>query len=138
MKVKGIRLIRKAETIGLMCLFVVMGFVASNDVIDDIASSIKSGNTKELSKYFSSTVNMTLMSDEGTYSRVQAEIILRDFFSKNTPTNVKVVHRLDSNPNFRYVVLTLETARETFRVSYKLTNNDNTFQVTEFRVEPIF
>ncbi|RQP20190.1 MAG: DUF4783 domain-containing protein, partial [Parapedobacter sp.] len=45
-----------------------------NDVIDDISSCIKSANTKELSKYFSSTVSMTLLNDEGIYSRVQAEI----------------------------------------------------------------
>jgi len=123
---------------GMMCLVMSMSFAHINDVIDDIASCISGGNTKELSKYFSSTVSMTLLNDEGIYSRVQAEIILRDFFGKNTPTNVKIAHRLDSNPNFRYVVLNLETPKDTFRVSYKLTNNDNAFQVTEFRVEPIY
>ncbi|MEC3880412.1 DUF4783 domain-containing protein [Parapedobacter sp. 10938] len=134
----GIRLIRKMGLMGVMCFVMVVGFASSNDVIDDIASCVRGGNTKELSKYFSSTVSMTLLNDEGIYSRVQAEIILRDFFSKHSPTGVKIAHRLDSNPNFRYVVLNLETARDAFRVSYKLTNNDNTFQVTEFRIEPIY
>lgn len=134
----GIRLIRKMGLAGVMCFVMAAGFANINDVIDDIASCVRGGNTKELSKYFSSTVSMTLLNDEGIYSRVQAEIILRDFFSKNPPTGVKVAHRLDSNPNFRYVVLNLETSKDAFRVSYKLTNNDNTFQVTEFRVEPIY
>jgi hypothetical protein len=137
-KEKGTRLIKKAGASTLMCLFMLTALASNNDVIDDIASCIRSANTKELCKYFSSTVGMTLVNDEGIYSRVQAEIILRDFFGKNTPTNVKIAHRLDSNPNFRYVVLNLETSRDTFRVSYKLTNNDNTFQVTEFRVESIY
>ncbi|SEK55828.1 DUF4783 domain-containing protein [Parapedobacter koreensis] len=114
------------------------GLANMNDVIDDISSCIRSANTKELSKYFSSTVSMTLLNDEGIYSRVQAEIILRDFFGKNTPTDVKIAHRLDSNPSFRYVVLNLETSKDTYRVSYKLTNNDNSFQVTEFRVESVY
>ncbi len=122
----------------MMCLFMMTSLAGINDVIDDIASCVRSANTKELSKHFSSTVSMTLLNDEGIYSRVQAEIILRDFFNKNTPTNVKLAHRLDSNPNFRYVVLNLETSRETFRVSYKLTNNDDSFQVTEFRIETIY
>lgn len=134
----GIRLIRKMGMVGAMCLVIAVGFANINDVIDDIASCVRGGNTKELSKYFSSTVSMTLLNDEGIYSRVQAEIILRDFFSKNAPTGVKIAHRLDSNPNFRYVVLNLETSKDTFRVSYKLTNNDNAFQVTEFRIEPIY
>jgi len=121
-----------------MCLFAMTSLAHVSDVIDDISSCIRSANTKELSKYFSSTVSMTLLNDEGIYSRVQAEIILRDFFGRNVPTHVKISHRLDSNPNFRYVVLHLETSKDTFRVSYKLTNNDNTFQVTEFRIEPIY
>jgi len=129
---------KKAAMSGAMCLFMALSLANVSDVIDDIASCIRSANTKELSKYFSSTVSMTLLNDEGMYSRVQAEIILRDFFGKNTPTGVKMAHRLDSNPNFRYVVLNLETAKDTFRVSYKLTNNDNTFQVTELRIEPIY
>ena len=138
MKAKGIRLINRAKLAGVMCFFAITSVAHMNDVIDDISSCIRSANTKELSKYFSSTVSMTLLNDEGIYSRVQAEIILRDFFSKNAPTAVKVAHLLDSNPNFRYVVLNLETAKDTFRVSYKLTNNDNAFQVTEFRIEPIY
>jgi len=137
-EVKVKRVIKKAGVTITMCFLVIATLAHSNDVIDDIASCIRSANTKELSKYFSSTVSMTLMNDEGIYSRVQAEIILRDFFSKNTPTNVKVAHRLDSNPNFRYVVLNLETSKDAYRVSYKLTHNDNSFQVTEFRVEPIY
>jgi len=137
-KANRIRLINRVKLMGVMCLFAVTSVAHVNDVIDDISSCIKSANTKELSKYFSSTVSMTLLNDEGIYSRVQAEIILRDFFGRNTPTNVKISHRLDSNPNFRYVVLNLETSKDSFRVSYKLTNNDNTFQVTEFRIEPIY
>lgn len=134
----GFRLIRKIGVAGMMCLVMTMGFATTNDIIDDIAVCLRGADTKELSKHFSSTVSMTLLNDEGIYSRVQAEIILRDFFSRNAPTGVKVAHRLDSNPNFRYVVLNLETAKEVFRVSYKLTNNENSFQVTEFRVEPIY
>ena len=134
----GIRLIRKMGLTVVMCFVMTVGFANINDVIDDIASCVRGGNTKELSKYFSSTVSMTLLNDEGIYSRVQAEIILRDFFGRNAPTGVKIAHRLDSNPNFRYVVLNLETAKDTFRVSYKLTNNDNMFQITEFRIEPIY
>lgn len=138
MKNISLRLLKKASAVGVMCLLLLTGFSTRNDVIDDIASSIKSANTKELSKFFSSTVSMTLLNDDGVYSRVQAEIILRDFFNRNTPTSVTVAHRLDSNPNFRYVVLNLETAKDNFRVSYKLTNSDSRFSITEFRIEPVY
>ncbi len=137
MKEKGFRLIRRLGIAGMMCLMMITS-VAAVDVIDDITSCIKEADTKELSKFFSSTVSMTLLNDDGVYSRVQAEIILREFFNRNLPTGVSIAHRLDSNPNFRYVVLNLETASDTFRVSYKLTNSDNSFRITEFRVESIY
>src|SRR5690606_24655929 len=121
----------------MMCFILATSFAAI-DVVDDIALCIKDADTKELSKFFSSTVSMTLLNDEGIYSRVQAEIVLREFFNRNTPTGVSIAHRLDSNPNFRYVVLDMETATDAYRVSYKLTNSDNTFKITEFRVESIY
>ncbi len=133
---KGIRMIRRSG-LALLMFFAVFAAQANlSDVIDDIATCVKTANTKGLTKYFSSTVSMNLMNDEGVYSRVQAEIILREFFNKNKPTNVQFIHRLDSNPNLKYVVLNLTTSRETFRVSYRLTNEDNVFKVTEFRIEP--
>lgn len=129
-------MIRRTGLALLLCFTVFAVQANLNDVIDDIATCIKTANTKGLTKYFSSTVSMNLMNDEGVYSRVQAEIILRDFFNKNQPTNVQFIHRLDSNPNLKYVVLNLRTAKETYRVSYRLTNEDNIFKVTEFRIEP--
>lgn len=137
MKDKGLRLIKRASVAGMMCFILATSFAAI-DVVDDIALCIKDADTKELSKFFSSTVSMTLLNDEGIYSRVQAEIVLREFFNRNTPTGVSIAHRLDSNPNFRYVVLDMETATDAYRVSYKLTNSDNTFKITEFRVESIY
>jgi len=133
-------MIMRAGVAGALCFFIATTFARNDsvDVIDDIASCIKAGDTKELSKFFSSTVSMTLLSDDGVYSRVQAEIILRDFFGRHTPTGVSIAHRLDSNPSFRYVVLNLETSKDAYRVSYKLTNSDNLFRITEFRIEPIF
>ena len=137
MKEKGLRLIKRVCMTLLMCLTVGTGFAAI-DVVDDIASCVKDADTKELSKFFSSTVSMTLLNDEGVYSRVQGEIVLREFFNRNTPTGVSIAHRLDGNPNFRYVVLNMETATDVFRVSYKLTNSDNTFKITEFRIELVY
>lgn len=124
---------------GLVMVFAItLCHAGVTDIIDDIASSIKGANTKELTKHFSSTVSMSLLNDEGVYSKVQAEIILRDFLNRNTPTAVKFLNRMDSNPNFKYVVLSLTTSRENYRVSYKLIQEDNVYRVTEFRIEKSF
>ena len=123
------------------CLFLLFFYVAHvsatkfTDVIDDVSLHFQTGNSKELSKYFSTSMSIALRQDEGVYSKVQSEIILREFFNRNSPESIEFVHRLDSNPNFRYVVLNLKTNNGLFRVSYKLVSEGSQYKMTELRIE---
>jgi hypothetical protein len=122
----------------LLLLFLVgSGLKASRggDAADDVQNLVKAGNSKEIAKMMASTVEITILSDENVYSKVQAEAILKDFFLKHTPTAVKLVHKLTSNPNYRFTVLLLTTSNGIFRVSYAMKNNDGTFLLTEMRFE---
>lgn len=124
----------------LFCCFIALNSFALtqfNEIGNEIANAIRSGNSKEVSKHFSSSVNLTLLNHEGMYSSVQAEIILRDFFNKNTPTEMKNIKSMDSNPTFRYYVLQLHTQSNQFRVSYKLVSDNNTFKISELRIEQV-
>jgi hypothetical protein len=58
-------------------------FVAKADIFDDIALALKTGNSKELAKYFRPRVELKVGSNEDIYSKAQAEMILKDFFEKN-------------------------------------------------------
>ena len=105
------------------------------DVVDDVLVCFENADTKTLSRYFASTVSMSLRNEEGVYSKVQTEIILKDFFNRNSPKDVSIIHRLDSNPNFRYVVFNMSTERQNYRVSFKLVSENATFKMTELRIE---
>jgi len=105
------------------------------DIVDDVVKCFKTADIKELAKYFASTVNMSLRNEEGMYSKVQTEIILREFMNRNTPKEISIVHRLDSNPNFRYVVFNMDTENSKFRVSFKLISENSLFKMTELRIE---
>jgi hypothetical protein len=108
-----------------------------HDVADEIVSSLKNGNVKELSQHFASTVNMNILGQEGAYSKVQAEIVLREFFQKNTPQEVKTHQKLQSKSAYRFVVLEMTTTKSTYRVSYKLVGVDQSYKISEFRIEPL-
>ena len=56
---------------------------AQNDLLDEIASSLRSGDARSVSRYFGTTIDLTIISQEEVYSKVQAEQILKDFFLKN-------------------------------------------------------
>jgi len=125
---------------GLLLSFILWATISGSactlgDVVDDIMTHLKNADTKELSGYFSSSVSITLLKDEGVYSKVQAEIILKEFFNRNRPKEISAVQKLDSNPNFRYVVLNMRTEERSLRVSFKLVAEADSFKITELRIE---
>lgn len=120
----------------ILCLFIVQAPRAQDiDIIENIAGYFRTSNTRELSKYFTSTIELTILEEEDVYSKVQAEIILRDFFAKRSPSSVKVLHRLNSNPNYRFGVLVMNTDNGKFRVSFSMKNTSGKFLITEIRIK---
>ncbi|MBB5649017.1 DUF4783 domain-containing protein [Pedobacter cryoconitis] len=106
------------------------------DIVDAISTLFKSANSKEISKNFSPSVELTINEEEDVYTKAQAEQILRDFFTKNAPVNSTVVHLINTNPNYRFGILSLSTKSGKFRVAITLKKTANTFFITELRIEP--
>ncbi len=109
--------------------------LSQEDRISEISNQFRQGNTKELSKYLSSSVNLSLMNNENVYSRVQSEIILDKFFKEYPPQSSKVIHRLDNNSNYQHAVLLLNTAKGDFRVAISLRGSEKDLQLIEIRIE---
>lgn len=59
-------------------------------IVEDITVAIKAGNSNNLAKYFGSTVEIILPGSDGTYSKAQAEMIMKDFFAKSPPVSFVV------------------------------------------------
>lgn len=121
----------------LSIAFIFIGISSSvgDDLIGELSRQFRQGNAREISKYFSPTVNLSILNDNNIYSKVQAEIILESFFKMNSPTGSKIIHRLDSNPNYQHAVIELNTMKGYFRVSYSVRIDDNQAQVVEIRIE---
>lgn len=105
------------------------------DPIDNIANLIRLGNAHELSKFFAPNVEITIMDQEDVYSKVQAELILDKFFSQNKPRSVKMLHKVNSNPNYRFGVLILISDKGTYRIAYTLKEADKNLMLIELRIE---
>ena len=120
--------------ISLSSLFSPKAFQA--DIIDDLSSYFKSSNAKEIAKNFASTIELIIIDDEDVYSKAQGEQILRDFFIKHPPVKTSISHKINTNPNYRFGVILLSTSKETFRVSVTMKKLNNSFLITELRIEP--
>ncbi|TCK85354.1 DUF4783 domain-containing protein [Albibacterium bauzanense] len=125
----------KSCILSIAFIFICISNSIGNDLIGELSGQFRQGNAREISKYFSPTVNLSILNDNNVYSKVQAEIILESFFKMNSPTGSKVIHRLDSNPNYQHAVIELNTIKGYFRVSYSIRINDNKAQVVEIRIE---
>lgn len=106
------------------------------DIIDDLSSYFKAGNAKEIAKSFASTIELIIIDEEDVYSKAQGEQILRDFFIKHPAVKTSVFHKINNSPNYRFGVVILNTSRETFRVSITMKKFNNSFLITELRIEP--
>lgn len=105
------------------------------DVIDDMAAFFKAGNAKEIAKYFSSTVELSILENEDIYSASQSELILKDFFTKNPPVNVKIIHKVTSNPNFKFGVIVFNSSKGNYRISFELKSANGSFNISQIRIE---
>ncbi|MDB5007252.1 MAG: hypothetical protein JWP45_1645 [Mucilaginibacter sp.] len=105
------------------------------DPIDNIAGFIRQGNIHELSALFAPNVEIALLGEENVYSKVQAELILDKFFTQNKPKSVKMLHRINSNPNYLFGVLIVDTDKGMFRIACTLKQVDGSSKLIEMRIE---
>lgn len=107
------------------------------DIVDDLANNFRTGNAKEIAKHFASSVELIIIDQEDVYSKAQSEQILKDFFVKNPPHKIAVIHRLNNNQNFRLGIFSLTTKNGKFRITVTLNLRKplNAFVITELRVE---
>lgn len=119
----------------LLAFFVGAVQVAKADIIEEIAAYMKNGDVKSLSNYFASTVELNILNQEEIYSNIQAGIILKDFFQKNPPKSYRIIHKVNSNANYKFGVILLNTSKNVFRVSYELKANSGKFLIAQIRIE---
>ena len=125
----------------LVFLFLLVHFPSTNaqqaDIVEELAANFRLGNAKEIAKNFSTSIDLIILDQEDVYSKAQAEQILKDFFQKNPPTKVTILHQLNNTP-FRLAVFSMQTKQGKFRVtiSMSLKKPSNSFLINELRVEP--
>jgi hypothetical protein len=85
------------------------------------------GNSKLLAEHFNQSVELLIKNKEDVYSKAQAELILKDFFKKNTPNNFIIEAEGESN-GIKYVIGNLKTRSGKFKVylSYQKNNGHHT------------
>jgi hypothetical protein len=118
-----------------LCLVSFSSFIQSND-IDGVIGALKAGNAAELSKYFDDNVELTLPVKSDSYSKAQAQVIVKDFFTNNGVKNFELKHKGDS-PGGHYCIGTLQTKSGNFRAHVFMKAKGNREVLKEIRFQSI-
>jgi hypothetical protein len=124
-------------------LFVLLGILTGiysfcyQTIPDSIYSALKAGNSKELAKSFNTNIDLVILDKEGVYSKSQAELILKDFFAKNSvnPSNGFIKLHEGGKDASKFIIGTLYTNKGQFRVYLVMKTINGVFTIHQFRIE---
>lgn len=112
--------------------------VAANEptgLVESIATTIKTGSSKELAKYFGPTVEIILPGSDGAFSKAQAEMIMKDFFVKSAPVSFVVNQKGNSAGGAQFIIGTYKTKSETLNVYILLKPVSNQLMIQQMHFE---
>lgn len=122
----------------LLQVVVFIAFVSvisiASEVTDDINRAFKTANTSLLKKYMNSTVELVILEKENVYSNIQAEQILKQFFSAHSVIDFKILHQGD-NQKSKYFIGSLKTKTDVFRVYYLIKFKEKKPLIYQLRIE---
>ena len=115
---------------------ILSSFTMQSGSIDDVIGALRAGNSSELSKYFDEKVDLTLPDKSDSYSKAQAQLIVKDFFGNNGVRGFDLKHKGDS-PGGHFCIGTLQTSAGNFRTNVFMKIKNGKEVVKEIRFQAI-
>jgi len=109
--------------------------VGQNSVAGAVSTAIKGGNSKDLAKYFYSSIDLTVPGNEGTFSKSQAELIVKDFFTKNPPKSFVINHQGTSGDGSQFSIGTYTSSSISYRTYFLIKKFSDTYYIQQIQFE---
>jgi len=120
----------------LLILVTYTSVFSQSGVLNSIVAALKSGDVAGVSKFMDNVVDITMNNNQSTYSKTQAEMVLRDFFGKNAPKNFNLEHTGNSaDQTSFYSIGYLLTSGGKYRIYIFLKQKNNTYVLQEMKFE---
>jgi len=118
----------------ILASMMVLGFSSSAQIPDEIISSLKTGNSTKLAKYFNQNVELVVLENESVCSKSQAQQVINDFFSKYPPLKFTIIHQGGKGDSY-YAIGSLETQNGKFRVYFLIKTINQVSFIHQLRIE---
>lgn len=120
----------------MVSTFLLLSSFLPQSNIDGVIGALRSGNSADLSKYFDDNVELTLPDKSDSYSKAQAQLIVKDFFNNNRVKGFELKHKGDS-PSGQFAIGTLQTNAGSFRTNVFMKIKGGREVVKEIRFQSI-
>ncbi len=118
----------------VVCLLVYIQPVQAQN-FDNIANSIKAGNASALAANFQNNVEITIKDAGNSYSKSQAEMVLKNFFASHQPKSFAIAHQGTSPEGSKYFIANLATSAGNYRTYVYAKNAGGVWVIQEIRFE---
>ncbi len=98
---------KQNSTLILTIVFILIGHLSTAQeasIIDDVGTALRTGSSKELANFFNDVIELKIDGEKENYSKTQAEVIIRNFFTKYPPQNFTKIHNGSSPDGLQYVL----------------------------------
>jgi hypothetical protein len=102
--------------------------------ITDVIAAMKMGDAAKLANYFDNSVEISTPGRSNNYSKSQAQMVIKDFFTTNTVKGFDVIHQ-GENAGSEYCIGTLQTAGGDFRTTIFMKQKDGVQVIQELQFE---
>jgi len=101
---------------------------------ENILGAIRNGNADRLSEYFDSNVDLKIVDKENIYSKSQATILVKEFFTSNKISAIELNH--EGGPDTaHFAICNLTTNQGKYRVYFLFKNINGKYYIQKFRIE---
>lgn len=129
--------IYKRVLITILLAFTMPAFVQAQEPLQEVVQYIRGGNVTGMARYFDKMVGININNNQASYSSSQAEIILKDFFSKNVVKDFNVAQGGNSGTTSQYAIGDLYTSSGLYQLYVVIKMTENKFLIKELRFEKI-
>lgn len=124
---------RSCFVFSLMLWMIMAPMISWGQIPSQIASGLKAGDARVVASHFNENIELTILDRENVCSQAQGEQILKDFFSRNKPSDFQITHQ--GGDVSVYAIGKMTTSNGNFRVYFLLKPKGNKPQIVQLRIE---
>jgi hypothetical protein len=119
----------------LSVIFAQLSFSQQAEVISsEVISAIKKGDSESLADGFFTNIEIVLPAKTGVYSKTQAEMVMKDFFSKYPVKDFNLIHT-GKKENASFAIANYSSVSHRFRFTFLTKSNGSKVLIHQLRIE---